>query len=120
MKTCLPARCLSRTRDGDRATVGFARGDRLPAHGLALLVQLDEAMLGIEVLRRQRQGSSASAGGLGMQPEKESVEGRVIPRGRGNPEELLELAVRQGPAGAAEPARLRHTFARLVREARGA
>lgn len=55
-----------------------------------------------------------------MQPEKESVEGRVIPRGRGNPEELLELAVRQGPAGAAEPARLRHTFARLVREARGA
>ncbi len=35
-------------------------------------------MLGIQVFRHQRQGASAAAGGLGMQPQEESVEGRVI------------------------------------------
>jgi hypothetical protein len=44
-------------------------GDRLPPDGLAFLAQQDQALLGIEVLRAQRQRAAPAARRLGMQPQ---------------------------------------------------
>ena len=52
-----------------------------------LLVQLDQAMLRIEVFRCQ--GAAAAAGGLDVQPEKNSVQSRVIPGARGGAEDFF-------------------------------
>ena len=56
----------------------------LPAHGLAFLVQPDQALLRVEVFWRKRQGAAAAAGGLGVQPQQQRVQGRVIPGGGGD------------------------------------
>jgi hypothetical protein len=85
-------------------------GYGLPAHRLAFLVQLDKTMLGIQVFRHARQGTAAAAGGLGMQPQEESIEGRVISCSRGDTEDLFEAAVWQCGARAAQPARLGRAY----------
>lgn len=59
-------------------------GDRLPAHGLALLPQEDQTLVRVEIARAQRQGAAATAGGFGVQPQQERVQGGVVAGGRGD------------------------------------
>ena len=54
--------------------------DRLPPDGLAFLAQQDQALLGIEVLRAQRQRAAPAAGGLGVQAEQQRVQLRAAAR----------------------------------------
>ena len=49
---------------------------------VAFLAQLDQALLGIEVLRAQRQRAAGAAGGLGVQAQQQRVQLRVITGGR--------------------------------------
>jgi hypothetical protein len=71
----------------------------------AFLAEPDQALLGIEVFRYQREGASAPACRLYVQPRDQRVEGRVVPGARGDLEEFVQPAVGQRPAGAAQPAR---------------
>ncbi len=56
--------------------------DWLPPDGLAFLARQDQALLGIEVQRVQRQRAAPAAGGLGVQAQQQRVEFRVITCGR--------------------------------------
>jgi hypothetical protein len=47
--------------------VGEGCGDGLPADGVAFLAELDQAAVGVEVMKLE--GEGASARGLGMKPE---------------------------------------------------
>ena len=58
--------------------------DRLPPDGLAFFAQQDQALLGIEVLRAQRQRAAPAAGGLGVQAQQQRVQLRVITYGHDN------------------------------------
>jgi len=53
------------------------------AHRAAFFVEPDEAMLRVEIFGRQGQGAPAPAGGLGVQPQQQRVQCRVIPCGSG-------------------------------------
>ena len=65
-----------------REQVGHQRRrDRLPALRPALLVQPDQALLGVEIFRGERQRPAASAGCLGVQPDDQRVKGRVVAGG---------------------------------------
>ena len=81
------------------------RRDGLPAYCLAFLVQPDQALLRVQVVRRERQGAAAAACGFHVQPQQERVQGRVV-AGRGRDlAQFAEAAIGQCHAGAAEPAR---------------
>jgi hypothetical protein len=112
-----PAVGVPQQRTAARARPGFPVGEQvrhqrgghgLPADRLAFLVQPDEAVLGVEVTGQQRQGAAATAGGLGMQPQQQRVQGRVIPGGRGDAMDLFQAAAGQGPARTGQPPRLGH------------
>jgi hypothetical protein len=53
--------------------------DWLPPDGLAFLAQQDQALLGIEILRAQRQCAAAAASGLGVQAQQQRVQLRSSP-----------------------------------------
>ena len=74
----LAGRVAEQTLWGLQAASGFrvgeqvghqCRGNRLPALRAALLVQPDQALLGIEIRRGQREGAAASAGGFHVQAD---------------------------------------------------
>ena len=86
----------------------------LPAYCLAFLAQPDQALLRVQVVRRERQGAAAAACGFHVQPQQERVQGRVV-AGRGrDPAQFIEAAIGQCHAGAAEPARLRCPCGRVL------
>ena len=60
------------------------RGDRLPADCLALLPQPDQALVRIQIIRPQGQRAGTPARGLGVQPQQEGVQLRVVTCGRGD------------------------------------
>ena len=68
--------------------------DGLPPHSFALLRQPHEALLDIEVAPAQGERAAATAGGLDVQPEQETVQVRVVAGGGGDLHDLRELGVR--------------------------
>ena len=46
-------------------------------------MQPDQALLWIEIARQERQGAAAAAGGLGVQPQQQRVQLRVVAAVRG-------------------------------------
>jgi hypothetical protein len=83
-------------------------GDGLPADGLAFLAQQDQALLGVEVGRAQRQRAAAAAGGLGVQAQQQRVQLRVIAGGRRRVVDLGQARAGDGPPGRGQAARLVH------------
>jgi hypothetical protein len=73
--------------------------DRLPADRLALFPQQDQALVWVEIVRAQRQCAAAAAGGIGVQPQQQRVQLRVVPGGRGGLVDLRQPGVRHGPPG---------------------
>src|SRR6266536_3245566 len=100
----------------DRATAagvlvevgGEVEGDRLPAQRGALLGQLYEAVFGIEVGQLESECSPASAGGLGVQTQQQSVQDDIVAGGPGGEIDLLQLLRGQGTADAGQAAGLDH------------
>ena len=91
------------------------RRDWLPADGLALLAQEDQALLGIEILRAQRQRTAPAAGSLGVQAQQQRVQLRVIARGRRRVVDLGQALAGDRPAGRGQAALLVHLPGRVVR-----
>ena len=71
--------------------------DWLPPDGLAFLAQQDQALLGIEILRAQRQRAAPAARRLSMEPEQQRVQLRVITRGRRRVVDLGQALAGDGP-----------------------
>ena len=77
--------------------------DRLPAHRLALFPHQDQALARIEVLRVQGEGAAAAAGGLGVEPQQQLVQFRIVARSRGGLVDLRQPGVWDGPPGGRRP-----------------
>jgi hypothetical protein len=80
--------------------VGERGGDGLPPDGAAFLVQLDEAVVGVEVLQADGEGAAAATGGFGVQAEQECVEDDVVAARAGGGFDVFEFVGGQGSAGA--------------------
>src|ERR1017187_3227295 len=96
-----PSRPVSSRLIAD-ATQG-GRG-RVPAHSLALLPQQDQALIRIRIPRAQRQRAATAAGGLGMQPQQQRVQIRVVARVGGALVDLRQPGIRHGPPGGRQAA----------------
>ena len=73
-------------------------GDRLPADRLALFAQQDQALIGVQFGRAQREGAAAAACGLGVQPQDQRIEVGVIARGGGDLVDLRQPDVTHRPS----------------------
>jgi hypothetical protein len=71
--------------------------DRLPADGLPLLPQPDQALAGVQVIGPQRQRPAAAAGGLGVQPQQQRVELGIIAAVGSGLADLGQPVVGDGP-----------------------
>jgi hypothetical protein len=60
------------------------RRDRLPADRLIRFPQPDQALVRVQIVRAQREGAAAAAGGLGVQPQQQRVQLGIIARGGGH------------------------------------
>jgi hypothetical protein len=83
-------------------------GDRLPADRLALLPQQDQALLRVQIPRPQRQRATAPAGRLGVEPQQQGVQLRIVARSRGDLVDLCQPDIRQRPPGSRQAPRLSH------------
>ncbi len=86
---------------------GEGCADRLPANGAALLAELDQAAIDVEVGQAQREGAAAAARGLGVQAQQQCIEDDIVAAGGGGVD-LVEFVGGQRAAGAGEPAGLGH------------
>ena len=77
-------------------------------------MQPDQALLGIEIARQERQGAAAAAGSLHVQPQEQRVERRVVAGGCGDLGEFVEPVVGQCHAGASQPARFGYSRRRVL------
>lgn len=77
--------------------------DRLPAHGLALLAQEDQALVRVQILRAHGEGTAAAACGLGVQAQQQRVQGGVVARGGGDMVDLSELGIGDRATGGGQP-----------------
>ena len=66
--------------------------------GLAFLAEQDQALVRLQVGRAEREGSAASAGGFGVQPQEQGVEFRVVACGGGDVVDFGEAGVGDGLA----------------------
>jgi hypothetical protein len=57
---------------------GQGRADELPPHRAALLTELNQAGLGVEVGQAQGERAAAAAGGFGVQPEQQRIKYGVV------------------------------------------
>src|SRR5450755_861092 len=111
-----PAR-VRHPRDKPRVEAGvkYVQGNFwLPPDGLAFLAQQDQALLGIEVLRAQRQRAAPAAGGLGVQAQQQRVQLRVITRGRRRVVDLGQALAGDRPPRRGRAARLLHLPGRVL------
>jgi hypothetical protein len=65
--------------------------DGLPADGAALLAELDQAVVGVEVGAAQGQAAPRRHAVFGAQPEQQRVEGDVVAAGASGEVDLLEF-----------------------------
>jgi hypothetical protein len=72
------------------------------------------ALLRVQVERAQGQAAAAPAGGLGVQPQDQRVQFRVIACARGSVVDLCQPVIRQGAAGGRQLARLGDLTGRVV------
>jgi hypothetical protein len=86
----------------------------VPAHSLALLPQQDQALIRIRIPRAQRQRAATAAGGLGMQPQQQRVQIRVVARVGGDLVDLRQPGIRHGPPGGRQAAGLGYLPRRVV------
>ena len=66
------------------------------------------------ILGAQREGAAAAAGGLGVQPQDQHIEFRVIACGGGDLVDLRQPGIGDGPAGGRQAARLVDLAGRVV------
>ena len=74
----------------------------------------DEALVGVEVAGPVREGAAASAGGLGVQPQQQCIECRVVAGGRGYLVDLGEAGVGDGATGRGQPSGFGDFAGRIV------
>ena len=63
----------------------------MPALGVALLPEQDQALVDVQVLQAQGEGSAAAAGGFGVHAQEQGVEGGVVAGGGGGVVDLAEF-----------------------------
>ena len=80
-------------------------GHGLPTHGATFLPESDTAVVVIEVLDPETEGSTASAGGFDVESQEEKVELGVVACRRCGVDDLCELALSEGAAGTGQSPR---------------
>jgi hypothetical protein len=76
------------------------RRHRLPADSLALLAQEDQAQDRVEILWAQGECATSAAGGLGVQPQQQAVQCRVVASAGGSVVNLAQPSVgHRAPGG---------------------